>query len=134
MECPPEVSGLKILVVDDDADTCEMIRTVLARCGGVVDTATNAEIAFEIFRTKAPQIMICDIGMPEVDGYELVRRIREFERQGGKRVPAVALTAFARIEDRVRALAAGFQMHVAKPVEPGELLTIVASLSGFLDR
>jgi CheY-like chemotaxis protein len=78
--------------------------------------------------------LICDIGMPEVDGYELIRRIRESERPGNKRVPAVALTAFARIEDRVRALAAGFQMHVAKPVEPAELLTIVASLSGFLDR
>jgi CheY-like chemotaxis protein len=72
--------------------------------------------------------------MPDVDGYELIRRIREFEGNNGRRVPAVALTAFARIEDRVRALAAGFQMHVAKPVEPGELLTIVASLSGFLDR
>jgi PAS domain S-box-containing protein len=134
LECPPEVSGLKILVVDDDADTCEMIRTVLARCGGVVDIATNAELALEIFRERAPEIMICDIGMPDVDGYELIRRIREFEGNNGRRVPAVALTAFARIEDRVRALAAGFQMHVAKPVEPGELLTIVASLSGFLDR
>jgi PAS domain S-box-containing protein len=134
LECPPEVSGLKILVVDDDADTCEMIRTVLARCGGVVETATNPDVAFDLFRTRTPQLMICDIGMPEVDGYELIRRIRDSERPGSKRVPAVALTAFARIEDRVRALAAGFQMHVAKPVEPAELLTIVASLSGFLDR
>jgi CheY-like chemotaxis protein len=78
--------------------------------------------------------VISDIGLPEVDGYELVRRIRDEERANGARTPAVALTAFARIEDRVKALAAGYQMHVAKPVEPGELLTIVASLAGFMDR
>jgi len=78
--------------------------------------------------------MISDIGLPEVDGYELLRRIRDEERQTGRKTPAVALTAFARIEDRVKALAAGYQMHVAKPVEPGELLTIVASLSGLMDH
>jgi CheY-like chemotaxis protein len=72
--------------------------------------------------------------MPEVDGYELIRRVREYERNRGVKVPAIALTAFARIEDRVKSLAAGYQMHIAKPVEPAELLTIVASLSGFIDR
>jgi len=78
--------------------------------------------------------MISDIGLPEVDGYELLRRMREDERQTGRKTPAVALTASARIEDRVKALAAGYQMHVPKPVEPGELLTIVASLSGLMDQ
>jgi CheY-like chemotaxis protein len=70
--------------------------------------------------------------LPEVDGYELIRRIRKDERKNGTRTPAIALTAFARVEDRVKALAAGYQMHVAKPVEPGELLTIVASLANFM--
>ena len=134
VECPPEISGLKVLVVDDDADTCEMIRFVLEQCGGVVTTVADAESAMEAFHATRPAIMISDIGLPEVDGYELLRRIREDERQTGRKTPAVALTAFARIEDRVKALAAGYQMHVAKPVEPGELLTIVASLSGLMDQ
>ena len=133
LECPPEISGLKVLVVDDDADTCEMIRFVLEQCGGVVTTVADAESAIEAFQATRPTIMISDIGLPEVDGYELLRRIRDEERQTGRKTPAVALTAFARIEDRVKALAAGYQMHVAKPVEPGELLTIVASLSGLMD-
>jgi PAS domain S-box-containing protein len=134
VDCPPEISGLKVLVVDDDSDTCEMIRTVLEQCGGVVMTAMDADTALDAFRSWKPVVLISDIGLPEVDGYELVRRIREEEKASGLRTPAVALTAFARIEDRVKALAAGYQMHVAKPVEPGELLTIVASLAGFMDR
>jgi PAS domain S-box-containing protein len=134
LECPPEVSGLKILAVDDDPDTCDMIRTALEQCGGVVQTATSADAGFDLFRSWEPEVVISDVGMPDVDGYEFIRRIREHERPLGKKVPAVALTAFARIEDRVKSLAAGYQMHIAKPVEPGELLTIVASLSGFIDR
>jgi PAS domain S-box-containing protein len=132
--CPPEISGLKVLVVDDDSDTCEMIRAVLEQCGGIVKTALDAESALDAFRSWKPAVVVSDIGLPEVDGYELVRRIRDDERPTGARTPAVALTAFARIEDRVKALAAGYQMHVAKPVEPGELLTIVASLAGFMER
>ncbi len=134
MECPPEVAGLRVLVVDDDQDTCDMIRAALDQCGAVVQTASSAESALELFRASQPDVLISDIGMPEVDGYEFIRRIREFERSGDRKVPAVALTAFARIEDRVKSLASGYQMHVAKPVEPAELLTIVASLSGFIDR
>lgn len=134
LECPPEVAGLKILAVDDDADTCDMIRAALEQCGVQVETATSAEAGFEAYRSFQPDVLISDVGMPDVDGYEFIRRIREFERPLHRKVPAVALTAFARIEDRVKSLAAGYQMHVAKPVEPGELLTIVASLSGFIDR
>jgi PAS domain S-box-containing protein len=134
MECPPQVAGLRVLVVDDDKDTCDMIRAALDQCGAVVETASSAESALELFRASQPDVLISDIGMPEVDGYEFIRRIREFERSRDTKVPAVALTAFARIEDRVKSLASGYQMHVAKPVEPAELLTIVASLSGFIDR
>jgi PAS domain S-box-containing protein len=133
VECPPEISELKVLVVDDDTDTCEMIRAVLEQCGGVVKTAADAETALETFLSWKPAVLISDIGLPEVDGYTLMRRIRDEERLNGTKTPAIALTAFARIEDRVKALAAGYQMHVGKPVEPGELLTIVASLAGFMD-
>ncbi len=134
VDCPPEISGLKVLVVDDDSDTCDMIRAVLEQCGGIVLTAPDADGALDAFRTWKPAVLLSDIGLPDVDGYELVRRIREDERSSGSKTPAVALTAFARIEDRVKALAAGYQMHIAKPVEPGELLTIVASLAGLIDR
>jgi PAS domain S-box-containing protein len=134
LDCPPEVAGLKILAVDDDLDTCDMIRAALEQCGVHVETATSADAGFEAFRSFQPDVLISDVGMPDVDGYEFIRRIREFEKPLRTKVPALALTAFARIEDRVKSLAAGYQMHVAKPVEPGELLTIVASLSGFIDR
>jgi PAS domain S-box-containing protein len=132
VECPPEISGLRILVVDDDSDTCDMIRAVLEQCGGVVHTSMDADAALDAFRDWKPAVLISDIGLPGVDGYELLRRIRDYEKDAGTKIPAVALTAFARIEDRVKALAAGYQMHVAKPVEPGELLAIVASLAGFI--
>jgi CheY-like chemotaxis protein len=110
-----------------------MIRALLEECGGVVQTALNAEGALALFRTWQPEVLLSDIGLPDVDGYELVRRIREDERPRRMKTPAVALTAFARVEDRVKALAAGYQMHVPKPVEPGELLTIVASVAAFMD-
>jgi len=131
LACPPEIAGLKVLVVDDDADTCDMIRTVLEECGVDVRTALSAEGALDAFAHWRPEVIISDIGMPEVDGYEFIGRVRAKEHELGGRTPAIALTAFARIEDRVKALAAGYQMHVAKPVDPGELLTIVASVSGF---
>ncbi len=134
LDCPPEVAGLKVLAIDDDSDTCDMIRAVLEQCGALVETAPGANSGFDVYRTFGPDVVISDVGMPEVDRYEFIRRVREYEAEGHRKVPAVALTAFARIEDRVKALAAGYQMHVAKPVEPGELLTIVASLSGFIDR
>jgi len=98
-----------------------------------VETAYSANSGFDVLRKWQREIVISDIGMPVVGGYEFIRRLREYERPLGKKTPAVSLTAFARIEDRVRSLAAGYQMHVAKPIEPGELLTIVASLAGFID-
>jgi CheY-like chemotaxis protein len=84
-----------------------------------------------MFDVWNPDILISDIGMPEVDGYELIRTVRE---QKGSQIPAVALTAMARVEDRTKALTAGYQMHVAKPVEPVELITIVSSIIGLVDR
>ncbi|HYR82775.1 MAG TPA: PAS domain S-box protein [Terriglobia bacterium] len=124
----PEVVGLKILVVDDERDTCDMLRYLLDHAGAITQTATNAQDALEIIDTWEPDVLISDLGMPNVDGYELIKRIRTGAARNVK-LPAVALTALTRIEDRMKALAAGYQMHVAKPIEPGELLTVVASLA-----
>ncbi len=127
-ERQPELVGLKILVVDDEQDTCEMLRFLLDSAGAITQTAKNAEDALEIIETWEPDILISDLGMPNVDGYELIKRIRTGASRHVK-LPAVALTALTRVEDRVKALAAGYHMHVAKPVEPTELLTVVASLA-----
>jgi PAS domain S-box-containing protein len=126
-----ELVGLKILIVDDEPDTCELLRFVFTECGAIVETAKNAEEALRLFDLWQPELLISDIAMPEIDGYELIRIIRK-DRQSD--IPAVALTALARIESRMRALSAGFQMHVPKPVEPGEVVRIVSGLVGLVDR
>ena len=123
--------GLKVLVVDDDLDACEFIRYVFDECGAIVETAHSAKEGLDVFDRWRPDILVSDIGMPGVDGYEFIKAIRQ---DRGSRVPAVALTALARIEDRVKALNSGFQMHVSKPIEPVELISIVGSLSGLVDR
>jgi PAS domain S-box-containing protein len=130
-ECPPSLEGLHILVLDDEADTCEVVAAVLARCGARVTEATSAADALEAVAAADFDLIVSDIGMPGVDGYEFIRRVRARERESGTRqTPAVALTAYAREEDRRRAFRAGFQMHLAKPVEPDELTAVVASFSG----
>ena len=123
--------GLKILIVDDDADTRDMLRTIFNQCGSIVETAPSAEAALRLCDSWQPDILVSDIGMPEVDGYEFIRILREERRS---RIPAVALTAMARIEDRMKALIAGYQMHVSKPVNPAELTTIVGNLVGLVSR
>jgi CheY-like chemotaxis protein len=132
--CPPELRGLKILVVDDEIDTCEMLKEVFEQCGAQVNIATSTAMALEVMDQQVPDVLVSDIGMPGDNGYELIRRVRERNPKMGGRVPAVALTAFARVEDRMKALTAGYQMHVPKPVEPAELVTIVASLSGLIQK
>ncbi|HEX8456527.1 MAG TPA: PAS domain S-box protein [Pyrinomonadaceae bacterium] len=128
--CPPELANLRVLVVDDEADTRELVAAVLASCGAHVIQAATAAEAFEQLERARPDVLISDIGMPEEDGYELLGRIRELPPERGGAIPAAALTAYARTEDRVRALRSGFQMHVPKPVEPAELITVVATLAG----
>jgi PAS domain S-box-containing protein len=131
VECPPSLEGLHILVLDDEADTCEVVAAVLTKCGARVTTATSAAEALEAIAAADFDLIISDIGMPGVDGYEFIRRVRARERESGARhTPAIALTAYAREEDRRRAFRAGFQMHLAKPVEPDELTAVVASFSG----
>ncbi|MGH9752371.1 MAG: hybrid sensor histidine kinase/response regulator [Blastocatellia bacterium] len=133
-----ELNGLRVLAVDNDSDARDLIKTILTQYGAVVQTASSTDQALAIFERPEewqPELLISDIEMPEADGYQLIRKLREMESGHGRRpAPAIALTAYARTEDRLRSLSAGFHMHVTKPVEPVELLTIVASLTGRLSR
>ncbi len=125
-----DLAGLRVLVVDDEEDARDLVRRVLTDCRAEVSTAGSAEEALSLIESLRPHVLVSDIGMPDVDGYELLRRVRALGAAKGGRVPAVALTAFARSEDRTRALRAGFLVHVAKPVEPSELAASVASVAG----
>jgi len=127
-ECPDRLDGLRVLVVDDEQDTREMLRAGLGHCGAVVTTAGSAAEALAEIRESPPDVLISDIGMPDEDGYQLVRKIRARPAEAGGRVPAIALTAYARTEDRLQALRAGYHMHVPKPVELAELVAVVSSL------
>jgi CheY-like chemotaxis protein len=125
------LADVSILVVDDERDARELVRRLLVECDARVLTAASADEALPLLSADhRPDVLISDIGMPGVDGYEFIRRVRALGPDRGGAVPAVALTAFARSEDRTRAILAGYQMHVAKPVEPAELVAVVASLAG----
>jgi CheY-like chemotaxis protein len=110
-----------------------LLKRILENYGAAVKTAASAAEALEMLIASPPHALVADIGMPGEDGYSLMRKIRNLPFDLGGGVPALALTAYARPEDRVRALTAGFQNHVAKPIEPDELATVVASLTGWLD-
>jgi CheY-like chemotaxis protein len=125
-----DLSGVNVLVVDDDRDARELIFRILSDCQATVRIAGSAREAVDGMRTSPPDLLISDLGMPEVDGFELLAWVRQLGRDHGGEVPAVALTAFARSEDRLRALEAGFSAHISKPVEPSELIAVVASLVG----
>ena len=121
----PSLAGIRVLLVDDEADALEAVAPMLSRTGAEVLTATSADEALSIFMCRKPTILVSDLGMPGTDGYTLLERIRALKQEGGARVPAVALTAFARGEDRKKALAAGFEVHLAKPVDFLELATTI---------
>jgi CheY-like chemotaxis protein len=125
-----QIAGVKVLVVDDEADARALVRRLLEDCKAQVVTAGSAAEALELVRTEKPDVLVCDIGMPGEDGYSLIRRVRALGPEHGGLVPSAALTAYARSEDRVKAILAGFQMHLAKPVEPAELIATVAGLAG----
>ncbi|HTT72293.1 MAG TPA: ATP-binding protein, partial [Anaeromyxobacteraceae bacterium] len=124
------LKGVSVLVVDDDADTLEVVRQLLEQAGARVTVAASAPEALEAFRHEPPQVLLSDIGMPGQDGYELIRQVRNLGEDQGGDVPAVALTAFAHSEHRQQALTAGYQLYLAKPIEPGELTAAVARLLG----
>ena len=124
----PRLDGRRILVVDDDPDTSELLKTLLGTCGAEVRVAGSSAQAIEILDRWIPDVLVSDIGLPGEDGYALMRRVRSRLPAGGGNVPAVALTAHAREEDRLLALAAGFQRHVPKPPDPTQLVSVVADL------
>ena len=124
------IAGVRVLVVDDEPDARMLVRRLLEDCEAIVSTAESAREALERLERNPPDVLVSDIGMPGEDGYSLIRRVRALGPDRGGNTPAVALTAYARAEDRVRSVLAGFQMHVSKPVEPAELITMVASLAG----
>jgi len=129
-DCPPELTDLSVMFVDDDADSRYLFSLVLDACGAKVMTANSASEAFEMIKREKFDVVISDIGMPDEDGFSLIGKIRDLPNEQGGTVPAIALTAYARAEDRVQMLRSGFQMHLAKPVEPAELVAAVANLAG----
>ncbi len=127
------LDGLLILVVDDEEDTRQLLVQVLTFQGATVISANSVEHALEEIEGKNPDVLVSDIGMPDEDGYSLIRKVRALPDEQQRNIPAIALTAFTRAQDRMRALSSGFQSHVSKPVEPDELATVIASLTGRLD-
>lgn len=128
-DCPKELQGLEILVVEDEDDTRDLLREILTGCGAKVEVAASVKEGLEAFARNLPAVLISDIGMPHEDGHSFIRRIRALPESEGGRVPAIALTAFARTEDRTQALRSGFRAHVPKPIDVGELLAVIASLA-----
>jgi CheY-like chemotaxis protein len=125
----PDLSAVRVLIVDDDQDTLELVRIVLSSAGAVVRVAhASSETLRQVAEWK-PDLLLSDITMPEEDGYTVIGRLRALPAELGGDTPAVALTAMAGDEDRARALAAGFQLHIAKPLEPGALLRAVTELT-----
>jgi CheY-like chemotaxis protein len=129
LDCPPRIEGLRVLVVDDEPDTRELLRVVLEGCGAHVRTEGSAASALEALKQEAFDVLVSDIGMPQEDGYTFIAKVRALGREQGGRIPAAALTAFAREEDRIRSLWAGFQIHLPKPINPDELIAVVANLA-----
>ncbi|HEX6767154.1 MAG TPA: response regulator, partial [Polyangiaceae bacterium] len=132
-EAPAEaragLAGLRILVVDDQSDARELIGTVLRQYGAEVSVAESAAAAFRALELEPFDVLVSDVGMPIEDGYALIKRLRAQPRPALARLPAVALTAYARSEDQKRALDSGYDVHVAKPIEPGRLVAAVMQLA-----
>jgi signal transduction histidine kinase/CheY-like chemotaxis protein len=134
----PDLQGVRVMVVDDEADAIGLVKRIMEDCGAIVIACTSAQECLDCFSKLGggagggaghPDVLITDIGMAGMDGYTLIERIRALPAEEGGRTPAIALTAFARSEDRRQAMLAGFDMHVAKPVEPGELVAVVNRLA-----
>jgi signal transduction histidine kinase/CheY-like chemotaxis protein len=129
-----DLTGVHVLAVDDDRDALSLMIELLTAAGAHVTSANSAAQALALLDGEVPDVLVADLGMPHVDGYELISRIRRHANQRVRDLPAAALTAYARSDDRTRALRAGFHIHLAKPVEPSELLATVAALAGRYDK
>jgi len=125
IESLPRMDGFKVLAVDDEPDARQLLMTLFKRCGAEVAACGTAAETLQLLKTFEPDILVSDIGLPEEDGYSLIRKIRGNEKDSDKRLPAIALTAYARSEDRLKALSAGYNMYISKPVEPAELALVV---------
>lgn len=125
----PDLHGVRILAVDDDREALTMVQEILQAAGADVSTAGSATQALDVIGAVRPDVLVADIGMPRMDGFELIGKIRENTNAAVRDVPAAALTAYARSEDRVRALRSGFQVHLSKPIDPAELMSTVATLA-----
>lgn len=130
MKNAPDLEGVRVLLVDDETDTLDLLTYYLQNCGAHVMACTSSGEALKIFKQWRPDVLVSDIGMPGEDGYSFVRKVRSLSPEEGGRVPALALTAYAKAEDRVGILSAGFQLHISKPVDPAQLATIIAGLIG----
>ena len=130
LEEAPRLDGVRVLVVEDEADARHLLAAVLQKRGARVYMAASAAEALEVLQREQPDVLLSDIALQDRDGYELIRQVRALPAERGGRIPAAALTGYGRLEDRMRALSAGFQLHAAKPVEPAELVAVVASLAG----
>jgi CheY-like chemotaxis protein len=126
-----DLSGIHILVVDDEADSGEVVTFVLEQAGAVVTTVASGIEALQAFSQTVPDILISDIGMPEMDGYMLIRQIRRLPQEQGGQISAIALTAYAGELDQQQALASGFQRHLGKPIDPEKVVALVLKLSLF---
>jgi CheY-like chemotaxis protein len=126
---PQVLEGLQILIVDDEADARDLLKTILEHSGAQVTAANDVDEALALLNESRFDVLVSDIGMPKIDGYAFIRKVRELEAQRGKDIPAVALTAYARETDCQLAIEAGFQVHLSKPFDPIELVRVVAKLA-----
>jgi CheY-like chemotaxis protein/two-component sensor histidine kinase len=126
---PPALQGMQILVVDDDRDALDVLTLVLTEAGAAVRTAASATEALGLLRWIRPDVLVSDLATPDEDGYSLIRNLRAMERESGRETPAIALTAYVRVQDRARAVAAGFNIFVEKPVDPDELIAVLAGIA-----
>jgi CheY-like chemotaxis protein len=124
----PQLYGVRVLAVDDDRDALALVREILEATGATVTTAASGQEALDVLARMTPDVLLADLGMPSMSGFDLIACIRQSERSETREIPAIALTAFARSEDRTRALRSGFQLHLAKPVDPGELMAATAAV------
>ncbi len=124
-----DLEGIRVLAIDDEEDALALLRVVLETAGAEVTTFGSPLVALERIEELQPQVLVVDLGMPEIDGFEVITRVRNSPNAAVRGIPAAALTAFARSEDRTRVLRSGFEMHLAKPVDPGELVASVATLA-----
>ena len=125
---PHALNGVRVLVVDDEPDAREMLGVLLEMCGAEVQTVASVSEAMAALEPFHPDVMVSDIGMPDADGHSLIRAVRTSSSEVIKAVPAIALTAYARSDDRTRALVAGFNVHLTKPVEPDLLVRTITDL------